>query len=240
MENNYYRHYSFDLWMTLIRSNPSFKVARTKYFFTKFNYYKKTLEEISKIFREVDIMCNSINERSGKNIDANEMYLMVISLINNHSIDLQQVDIMSLYDEMEQLLFNYIPEIYCSDTRIVLNSLKNRSGTTLNILSNTGFVKGRTLRKVLKEIDLCNYFDFQIYSDEEGLSKPDKQLFQKVISQVCQLHNSITLKEIVHIGDNPVADIKGANEAGIESLLINSNELSILKLLNRDTYLLPA
>ncbi len=235
-----YRHYSFDLWMTLIRSNPAFKIERTKYFFSKINYYNKPLEEIAKIFREVDIMCNSINENTGKNIDAEEMYLMVISLINNYKVDLHQVDVVSLYDEMEQLLFNYMPQVYCTNTHVVLNSLKSRQGTTLNILSNTGFIKGRTLRKVLKEIDLYHYFDFQVYSDEEGLSKPNKILYQKVLSQVYHLHKPITLKEIVHVGDNPVADVKGASEAGIESLLINSNEVSILKLLNRDSYLLSA
>ena len=43
---------------------------------------------------------------------------------------------------------------------------------------------------------------------------------------------SIALSEIVHIGDNPVADIGGAATVGIKSMLINSNNLTILSLLN--------
>ena len=36
--------------------------------------------------------------------------------------------------------------------------------------------------------------------------------------------------EIIHIGDNPKADIEGARNVGISSLLVNSNGHSITKL----------
>ena len=41
----------------------------------------------------------------------------------------------------------------------------------------------------------------------------------------------ISLDEIIHIGDNPYADIDGANVAGIKSMLVNSNKEPISKLL---------
>jgi putative hydrolase of the HAD superfamily len=42
---------------------------------------------------------------------------------------------------------------------------------------------------------------------------------------------NITLAGIIHIGDNPKADIEGATAAGIKSLLVNSNNTSISSLL---------
>lgn len=65
-----YRHYSFDLWLTLIRSNPAFKQKRTEYFHQNFNYSHKSIDEVALAFRQIDIMCNTINEKTGKNIDA--------------------------------------------------------------------------------------------------------------------------------------------------------------------------
>src|SRR5690348_14119191 len=38
-------HYSFDLWLTLIRSNPAFKRERAQYFFHHHNGKAKPVEE---------------------------------------------------------------------------------------------------------------------------------------------------------------------------------------------------
>jgi putative hydrolase of the HAD superfamily len=44
--------------------------------------------------------------------------------------------------------------------------------------------------------------------------------------------NDVSLSEIIHIGDNPRADAWGATRVGIGSLLVNSNQTSILTLKN--------
>jgi putative hydrolase of the HAD superfamily len=229
-----YKHYSFDLWLTLIRSNPQFKQQRSRIFHQQYNTLGKPLEEVERIFRQVDVMCNSINETTGKNIDAEEMYLMVISQINDHKICLQDIDIYALYLQMEELIFEYMPMIYCDRTAEVLAFIKDHPHCTTNLLSNTGFIKGITLRKVLKHLGIDQYFDFQLYSDEAGLSKPNKAFFQLMLNQVAAL-KQIELKEIIHIGDNPRADIWGADMVGISSLLVNSNNTSIIKLIPNAT-----
>ncbi|GGH70623.1 putative hydrolase of the HAD superfamily [Filimonas zeae] len=229
-----YKHYSFDLWLTLIRSNPAFKAERAVYFHRHLNSMQKTLEEVKAIFRQVDLMCNAINEKTGNNIDAEEMYLMVISLLNPVPGYLQQIDTAALYREMEQLVFNYMPGVYSADTLPALQTLCEQGGCTLNILSNTGFIKGSTLRQVLQHIQLDRYFNFQLYSDEWGMSKPNQAFFVQMIQKAGehQLQAGIAAHEIIHIGDNPLADIQGAQAAGIHSLLINSNHLTISNLMN--------
>jgi putative hydrolase of the HAD superfamily len=228
-----YQHYSFDLWLTLIRSNPSFKTERARYFHRHLNAKKKSLEEVQLAFRQVDLMCNAINEKTGGNIDAEEMYLMVISMIHDHELSLKEINIEEVYKEMDMLLFKHLPEIYCTNTPKVLNRLKQTSETSLNILSNTGFIKGKTLRKILDAIELSFYFDFQLYSDELGMSKPNPFLFQHLLSNISQIKKTdIAVKSIIHIGDNPVADIQGAKAVGITTLLINSNQTSILSLID--------
>ncbi|MCX2449892.1 HAD family hydrolase [Pedobacter sp. PLR] len=224
----FYKHYSFDLWLTLIKSNPAFKTERTKYFHARFNSKKKTIEEVATVFRQVDLMVNAINEKTGKNIDADEMYLMVISIINDYSTDFQDVDTEGLYLEMETLLLNNMPLLYNPESLTVLSELKASGLSTLNILSNTGFIKGKTLRKVLSSLKLSELLDFQLYSDEVRLSKPNPEFFKLMLNMIDrEKHPEIGLHEIIHIGDNPVADVKGAKAMGINTLLINSNDLLI-------------
>jgi putative hydrolase of the HAD superfamily len=231
---NAYKHYSFDLWMTLIKSNPVYKQERVKFFYNNFNHAGKTLEEVAAIFRRVDLMCNAINEKTGGNIAAEEMYLMVISDMNNDSNAFEEVDVAALYNEMEQLFFKHLPLVYCENTAGVLNGIRMGEGVTVSILSNTAFIKGRTLREVLKMIELERYFDFQLYSDEAGFSKPDSRIFRLMLNTVASARNEAVLNanEIVHIGDNVAADIGGARAVGINSILVNSNNISITSLLN--------
>lgn len=228
-----YKHYSFDLWMTLIKSNPGFKLQRTKYFFDHFNRKDKTLEETGIIFRQVDVMCNAINEKTGNNIQAEEMYLMVISVMNDYIFPLQDIDIQELYNDMEELVFDNLPVIYSDETTDVLRRVKERDNPGFSLLSNTGFIKGSTLRKVLKQLEIDSYFDFQLYSDETGMSKPNENFFQLMVKtiQEARIEKIMDLKEIIHVGDNVKADVGGAEKAGISSLLIHSNHLIISNLL---------
>jgi len=223
-----YKHYSFDLWLTLIRSNPAFKLERSKIFYENYNFCNKSFEDVATIFRQVDLMCNSMNEKTGKNIDADEMYLMVFCMINNFDPSFKAIDIKALELEMEGLIFNYLPVIYCGETKGLLASLKESGNSTLSLLSNTGFIRGAILRKVLAALELDQYFDFQLYSDEERLSKPNLEFFQLMLNKIDRKkHTELKLHEIVHIGDNPVADISGAAGLGIHSVLINSNDQTI-------------
>ena len=201
-------------------------------FHERYNRHKKSLEEVSAVFRQVDLMVNSINEKTGKNVDAEEMYLMVISIINDFSTDFADIDIERLYAEMEILLLENKPLVYCGDSLGVLYKLKESGLSTTSLLSNTGFIKGVTLRKILAELRLEELLDFQLYSDEVRMSKPNAQFFKLMLDTIDRnKHIELELSEIIHIGDNPHADIKGAEALGIKSLLINSNHLSIKELL---------
>ncbi|MEJ7557820.1 MAG: HAD-IA family hydrolase [Pedobacter sp.] len=89
------------------------------------------------------------------------------------------------------------------------------------------------MRKILHHLGLDQALDFQLYSDEVRMSKPNPKFFQLMIDTIDQKkHLSIGPHEIIHIGDNPAADYRGATSFGIKSLLINSNHLNIKHLLS--------
>jgi len=228
----FYKHYSFDLWLTLIKSNPTFKIERTRYFYNNFNSKHKSIEEIAIVFRQVDLMVNAINEKTGKNVDADEMYLMVIGMINDFSYDFNDLNLEQLDIDMEELLFEHMPLLYCENCLPVLSEIKNNDLSSTNILSNTGFIKGVILRKVLHHLQIDQYIDFHLYSDEVRLSKPNPKFFKLMLSTIDKKkHPELLLNDIIHVGDNPYADIRGANAMGIKSMLINSNNQSISTLL---------
>lgn len=230
----YYQHYSFDLWLTLIKSNPEFKIERARYFHRHHNVYQKSVEDIAAIFRRVDLLVNAINEKTGKNIDADEMYLMVLDSIHDGQLNLDEVDTDHLHAKMEELLFLYPPLLYNDVTFDALHRLKQKSGGTFSLLSNTGYITGKTLRKVLALHRLGDFFDFQLYSDETGMSKPNPAFFGAMLNNIgiCNPGKDIPLTSIIHVGDNPKNDITAAEALGISTLLINSNQQTILNLIS--------
>ena len=215
--------------MTLIKSNPSFKKERALFFYKSFNSKNKTIEEVEIVFRKVDLLCNAINEKTGKNIDAEEMYLMVIGELNDYTNDFSNIDLPELYNQIEKILFNYPPTLYCLETKNILDKLKELSKSPFNILSNTAFIKGGSLKIILDHLSISSYFDFQIYSDEVGISKPNKLIFEMAIEKAKLLHpdNNFSASDILHIGDNVVADIGGAILTGLDTFQINTNNKSI-------------
>jgi putative hydrolase of the HAD superfamily len=211
----------------------TFKKERSKYFYKNFNSLNKSIEEVEIVFRNIDLKCNSINEITGKNIDAEEMYLMVIFYLNGSIKPFENIDLTALYLEMEKLFLEYSPILFNNETQNCLDKIKQNTKNTLNILSNTGFIKGKTLKKVLDNLEISKYFNFEIYSDEIGFSKPNIKIYNNLIFEINNLrNNTISMNEIIHIGDNYNADILGAQKAGIKTFQVNSNNNSIIDLIN--------
>jgi putative hydrolase of the HAD superfamily len=222
-----YKHYSFDLWLTLIKSNPEFKRKRAEYFQEHFNRTNKSIKEIEAIIKRVDLMCNWINETTGGCITPFEMYAMVLHLLDYDLNPLSVRDLQSIYVTIESIFFKYMPQLYDDSILSILSKLK-KSGATISTLSNTGFIGGQTMRIILKHIGVAGFIDFQIYSDELGCSKPNSLIFSAMIQSVNQLriHNPCRIEEIIHIGDNEHADFMGAQRAGVNSIKINGLSIS--------------
>ena len=217
LEYSKYDHLSFDLWLTLIKSNPEFKNKRNL-LFKDFFEVDCSIEKVSEIIRYYDVLFNNINEKTGLNIDTFEIYYLILEALN---VDLNSIEIEKLiefYNESEILFMNYKPDLIYSNTQIFFNQI-NEKGITISILSNTAFIKGTTLRKLLKHYELDNFLLFQIYSDETGYSKPNIEIFKLVYDEIEKV-KSIEKNKVLHVGDNKVADYDGAINFGFDSLLV--------------------
>lgn len=209
-------HFSFDLWLTLIKSHPEFKAKRVELFSSFFNV-DKSIEEVAKTVKYYDDLCNTINEVTGGNIDTFEMYLMILGSLNVDIKELNKEKLNEFYVKSEDLFLEYRPVVIFENIHDFFEDIKNQ-GKTINILSNTGFIKGKTMRKFLIHENLDQYIDFHIYSDEINCSKPNPLIFQEVKNKIKD--QDLPLHQILHIGDNPVADYQGAKDFGFSAHLL--------------------
>ena len=209
-------HFSFDLWLTLIKSHPEFKAKRVELFSSFFDV-KKSIDEVAKVVKYYDDLCNSINEVIGGNVDTFEIYLLILHALE---VDLKQINkdqLNEFYQKSEDLFLEYKPVVIFENLHQLFEEIKNQ-GKTINILSNTGFIKGKTMRKFLMNENLDQYIDFHIYSDETNCSKPNPKIFQEVKNRL--KNPDLNLNQILHIGDNPVADYDGAKKFGFNAHLL--------------------
>ncbi|MEX2222285.1 MAG: HAD family hydrolase [Candidatus Rokuibacteriota bacterium] len=96
------------------------------------------------------------------------------------------------------------PPDLCPGAAVAVRELAAR-GLRLGIVSNTGRTPGVILRRVLEGHGLLGHFGTISFSDEVGVRKPGPEIFRATLSAA-----GVPPKEALHVGDNPDADVVGA------------------------------
>jgi HAD superfamily hydrolase (TIGR01549 family) len=68
----------------------------------------------------------------------------------------------------------------------------------------------------IERLGLARYFSFALRAETINVSKPDRRVFEHAL----QLGRA-TAAQTVHIGDQPVDDVEGAQQAGLRTIWIN-------------------
>ena len=111
-------------------------------------------------------------------------------------------------------LFKYPPTLN-EEAVVTLKGMRERA-RKLGIISNTGRTPGTALRQILQQVGILSFFDVTIFSDEARCRKPDRRIFDLAASEF-----GVDCSHIVHIGDNPEADVWGAKRAGMRAVLFD-------------------
>ncbi len=88
----------------------------------------------------------------------------------------------------------------------------------LGIISDAGLSSGKTLREFLRRDGLLDYFACLSFSDEVGVSKPHRQIFQVTLNCL-----NARPDEAVHLGDLIHSDIAGAKGIGMFAVRMAAN-----------------
>lgn len=187
-------HFSFDLWNTLFVPNQKYKDNTIRYLS---DLSSKPFDETFQLYKAVKKEQDVLAEDHGLGFPAELTWRKVLFALG---LEFEE----SILDAVYDIFLQNKPTIP-ADTLKKLITLQKRQDT--NIASNTVVIPGKILKIVLDDLGLNN-FNFQLYSDEIGLSKPNPEFFNKI----AELTNKE--KYIVHIGDSEKTDGAGARAAG--------------------------
>jgi putative hydrolase of the HAD superfamily len=85
----------------------------------------------------------------------------------------------------------------------------------LGLISN--FTYAPVVHTSLHRLGISGYFDVVVVSGDCGWRKPHKHIFESALKQL-----KVKAEEAVFIGDCPLEDIKGALDAGLKAVFVNS------------------
>lgn len=121
-------------------------------------------------------------------------------------------ELLDISNEFRRLSRKYI-QVY-PGVFDLLEELKAK-GRKIYLLSNAQRV---FTAKELIDCRLNDFFDGIVLSSDEGCKKPDKLFFNTLIERY-----ELNKNETVMVGNDAYADIKGAYDAGIDSVYLESN-----------------
>ena len=87
------------------------------------------------------------------------------------------------------------------------------------------------LAKVLEELGWTNFFDGVVVSAVIGVEKPEGEIFEKALRL-----SGVDRDRVVHVGNDPVTDVRGASEAGLDTVFVDRCALVEVP---RATYVIP-
>jgi putative hydrolase of the HAD superfamily len=88
-------------------------------------------------------------------------------------------------------------------------------GAPIGLICNTSVTPAFALRKLFDAWGLNELLSVQLFSDELGIRKPDPEIFAEAARQL-----GVEVESLLHVGDSPEIDVRGANDAGAQGLLI--------------------
>lgn len=124
-----------------------------------------------------------------------------------------------------------LPELAFWDAVEAVEAVK-AEGYTVAALGNVMFWPGMVTRYILHRNGLLKYFDLTVFSDEVGLQKPSRDVFEYVAAKL-----RTSIEEMVHVGDSPENDLAGALISGAKAVLVKRDSPIGVVRLGRSAYL---
>lgn len=188
-----------DLWGTLIKANPKFK-ERKQDLFEKYHIING-----QEVMDDIKSDLNKIIEYSGWQPEDE----LIITLLSSR-LSKEKNTIENFIDDYQKLSELYSP-VLIQDVEWFLNSLKNNY--ELHIVSNTMFIKGKSLAVILNNLGILDLFKTMSFSDQMGYSKPNHRI------------NPISFDYF--IGDNPITDGIYADKSESKFIQIHTNNKTL-------------
>lgn len=216
---------SFDIWLTLLKSNPDFKHHRNENLRQTFAP-EMPFESFDGLLRTYDRQADHLAEESGEDYD----FIRRLKLMfreQNIPHEAEDPRFLHCLQVQEELVEEFPPRPYTQRTPDLLHAISHY--IPLAVTSNTGMLPGPLMRRLLATAGYGDSFTVHTFSDEVAASKPSVKIFKATLAGL-----GTPASNTVHLGDNPRADILGGANAGMLTVLVNQeNAPSIETALDR-------
>jgi FMN phosphatase YigB (HAD superfamily) len=201
---------TFDCWDTLIDDDGSRDKKRKEYFHLSFKDagFPVTQDEMDELFsKEAKLFQNHIIEHN-KTQNSRERVETILKLAG---VQMPESETSKISDYGDQVALEFRPPVVpgIKEALDVLSKIYK-----LGVICNTGWHSAKTVRQLLKDYDFPKYFSHLTFSDEAGVAKPHKQIFEYTLEKL-----GFRAEEAVHIGDSEYSDIVGAKQANMRAIL---------------------
>jgi putative hydrolase of the HAD superfamily len=199
---------SFDLWSTLVRANAAYQRRRVELVAAAMG--RRDLAAVRAAIESAAGAFDDRTERTGEQYGFVDRVLRVRELLHAPEMPGDQLD--ALAEAMGRAFVEYPPALMEPTLLETLAGLRHR-GLRIAVTSNTGFVPGRLLHTALGELGVLPLTDHLFFSDEVRYAKPSTMVFQHLVRV-----GGGRPDQVLHVGDNRIADYEGALAAGLRAL----------------------
>jgi putative hydrolase of the HAD superfamily len=197
---------SFDLWGTLIKSNPEYRKERTKYIQLHTDMPAPIIDvTIANIKRDIDTGV----EKFGFHYESLDVYSMI-----HKQCKIKNITPEDLYHDCAALFIKTMPVLIPGVDEVIKKL--HADGYKIYLSSNTVLIDGKYLTVVLDKLGILQYFTKTIFSNEIRVSKPNPAFFKAV-----HMHSGMLTEQIIHVGDNAITDAQGSTDYGFRKYLLS-------------------
>lgn len=206
---------SFDIWLTLLKSNPDFKRHRNENLRATFAP-EMAFEDFDRLLRAYDREADHLAEESSEDYDFTRRLKLMFEreAIAHEENDARFEQCLKVQEDLVQ---EFPPLPYTERTPDLLHAISQY--IPLAVTSNTGMLPGPLMRRLLATAGYGDSFAVHTFSDEVEASKPSLKIFKATLEAL-----GTPAGNTLHFGDNPRADIIGGDMAGMLTVLVNNGD----------------
>ena len=201
---------TFDCWDTLLDDDVSRTKKRKEFWHQTFNEkgFHLTEDEVNILFSQEGMIFQKYIVENRKTPDG-RMRVNTITELAKVQIPESEKEKIAIY--CDRIALECRPPVVPGIKEVLQELTKVY---TLAVICNTGWHSGSTVRKLLEDYDFLKYFSHLTFSDEAGIAKPHKHIFEYTLDKL-----GFKTEDAVHIGDSEYSDVIGAKEAKMQAIL---------------------
>ena len=210
---------TFDFWETIFMDTPELDRRRDQLRCQGLHEnlaklgVEVSIEDLADGFRESTAWLASIWKKGEQVSTLEQIRYIVNHATKNRAILLTDPEALMRIEESYWSPSLTAPATLNAEAPEVFQRLRERS-LKIGLICNTGRGPGHALRELMQREGVLDYFDATIFSDEVGYGKPDPRIFLTAAERL-----GLEPSDILHVGDNIENDVRGAQRAGMKTLL---------------------